>query len=452
MAQLGDILAGAAGAPVNRPAINAYIANGQAINGLRSAQTEEALINAQKAREEQDAAGQLEEALGKIMPPSQARAAALMMQSHFGNSKDAMDALLANQLLGNRATLGDPAQLGTPAQTAAQQGIQGKVAEPVAVPPNYTVLPGQPNPTVHVSPLGAALADQRNASANASNAKAAAAAAPMGMNQSDIDVFGDRLYETGQMPALGMGASPLRQSILASAAARARGERQPVPAGQGTGGTAAGNMNANAAYAAANKNAMSALQRQAGLVGAYEQTAGSNMDLAAGYIGKLDSTGSPLLDRALRQFDAGVAGDPDTQAAVLALNTARSEYERVVSGASGAQGITDQARTEGQKMFPNGITSQQLPSVIAAAKADMANRVAGFTNQLKHTKDLIANGGDAAATAPMVTTPPAPNATPAAAPAAKPQLPSYATEAAARAAGHQSGERVNIGGQDGTLN
>ncbi len=172
MAQLGDLLAGAAGAQVNRPALDAYITQGQAMAGLRTAQTEDALVKAQQGREEQQAQADLEGALGQIMAPSQARAAATMMRSHFGTAKDALDALKTNQEIGFRATLGDPNNLGTPAATAAQQGVQGKIAEPVNVPDAYTVPAGMPQPAVSTSPVGAAKVGEQNALAGLHNAEA----------------------------------------------------------------------------------------------------------------------------------------------------------------------------------------------------------------------------------------------------------------------------------------
>lgn len=163
MAQLGDLLADAAGAHISRPALDAYVTQGQAMAGLRTAQTEDALVKAQQGREEMQAQSELESALGGIMTGSQAKAAATMMRSHFGTAKDALDALTSAQALGARGTLGDVSQLGTPAQTAAQQVVQGKVAEPVNVPDNYTTLPGMPTPNVQQSPLGTAKAGEQNA-------------------------------------------------------------------------------------------------------------------------------------------------------------------------------------------------------------------------------------------------------------------------------------------------
>ena len=52
---LGDFFAAAGGSPVNRPQLNAFVANSQARNGLLSAQTQDAMIKAAQAQEEMTA-------------------------------------------------------------------------------------------------------------------------------------------------------------------------------------------------------------------------------------------------------------------------------------------------------------------------------------------------------------------------------------------------------------
>jgi len=170
---LFDALAGAAGAPINRPALNAYVTQGQAMAGLRSAQTEEALLNAQRATEEADAASQLEDAYTKSgLSPSDAHLAATISKAHFGNAKEALDTLISTQQLHNRQTLSDPNQLNTPAQTAAMQGISGKVAETMPVTPSYAVPAGMADPVVHSTPLAEAQAASANAAAGLHTAEA----------------------------------------------------------------------------------------------------------------------------------------------------------------------------------------------------------------------------------------------------------------------------------------
>jgi hypothetical protein len=113
---LGDLLAGAAGAPVNRPQLNAFVANSQATNGLRSAQTEEALLNAQRSQDEQIASGQLEDAFVQSgARPAQAHLMAVAARMHAGSAVNAMDMFKAY----NATVLGDPAKLNIPSLVQA---------------------------------------------------------------------------------------------------------------------------------------------------------------------------------------------------------------------------------------------------------------------------------------------------------------------------------------------
>jgi hypothetical protein len=178
---LGDLLSGAAGHPINRPALDAAVMQGQALAGLRTAQTEDALQNAQRLREENEASDNLEGALmgskdadGKnLFTPSQAHFTATQMKFLHGGAEPALQAWQAAQKAAATATLGNTALLGTPEQTAAQQAIQGKVAEPIQVHPEYATLPGAFKPDVQQTPEGVATTAEKTASANLKNTEAA---------------------------------------------------------------------------------------------------------------------------------------------------------------------------------------------------------------------------------------------------------------------------------------
>ena len=169
---LGDLLAGIGGANINRPAMGASIANGQAIASLRTAQTENALLTAQQARDEADARSSLEGALlSSGLPSAQAHLQSVEMIGKFGNAQQAMEAYKLQQENANRATLSSPTA--TPEQQVlAQQGIEGKVATPQSVPNQYVVPAGQQAPNVHVSPMGTADINEKNALAAAATQRA----------------------------------------------------------------------------------------------------------------------------------------------------------------------------------------------------------------------------------------------------------------------------------------
>lgn len=127
MAGLGDFLAGVGGAPVNRPGLEAFVANSQAMNGLRTAQTEEALLNAQNIRDELDAKGRVEQALGDFLgtqndPHAKEHASLIsnVMRAKFGSFKDS-EAGLGDALKNiNTQTIMDP-NAAPAARTAADQ-------------------------------------------------------------------------------------------------------------------------------------------------------------------------------------------------------------------------------------------------------------------------------------------------------------------------------------------
>jgi hypothetical protein len=233
MAQaLGDALAGAFGHDVNRPGLEAFVANSQSANGLRSAQTQEALLKAQQMQEEQQANSQLEDAFVNAgLPGSQAHLAAIEATRIHGSAKDALEAVKGVQQINATSTLGDVNQLNSPTQTAAQQALTGKVAEPVAVHPEYATLPGMNAPNVQQTPLGAAQTGAQHAIANLRQTQSDVGGfrPQTGAGANDpqtIEMGGYQLYKTNTLPALGMGGGALKAAMLAKAAEYANQEAQ----------------------------------------------------------------------------------------------------------------------------------------------------------------------------------------------------------------------------------
>jgi hypothetical protein len=179
---LFDTLAGGFGHGVDRPALESFVANSQSINGLRTAQTEEALNNAQKQQEEMQAHADLESSLagvvgddGKpLLAPSQAHLVANELKGHFGDAKNVMEALRQTQIAHNTGVESNPANLSTPAMTAAVAGNTDKLPETVAVPHEYAVPAGVTPPVVQQTPLGAAQTAQLNSGAALKDAQTAA--------------------------------------------------------------------------------------------------------------------------------------------------------------------------------------------------------------------------------------------------------------------------------------
>ena len=179
MAQLGDLLAGAAGAPVNRPALDAYVTAGQAQAGLRTAQTEEALGRAQQMRDEQDAKERLITSLSEekdlqgnpVRSPSEAAVMAYVMRSHAGNYEQAEMGHRAALTSRNMETIGNP---NAPAdtRTAAMQANNPTV-NPLQAVDGQVVNKGNAGATgVSQTGVSQSKIDVNEANAKLANAKA----------------------------------------------------------------------------------------------------------------------------------------------------------------------------------------------------------------------------------------------------------------------------------------
>lgn len=206
------------------------------------------------------------------------------------------------------------------------------------------------------------------------------------LNQHDIDLLGDRYYETGQIPAVGMGkdATALRQQIIHSATQRATGLREPLTDTSGQGASAA--IAGNAATLKATGATLLDMSKRTAIADASEHTASTNLDLAYNLMTKADQSGSPLINSIQNKIRSGLLGDPDVSAYVNALTTASNEYARVVSMAMGAQGITDAARKEGHDLFNPSLAPDQLRHNLEVARKEMANRTASLHEEITHAK------------------------------------------------------------------
>ncbi len=226
---LFDDLAGAAGAPVNRPALNAYVAQGQAMAGLRTAQTNTALLAAQQRINELNAAGRIVADLSHevgpngqpLNTPTESQALGDEMVAHFGNAAQVNQGQLYGQEARDRAILSDPTLLGTSQQTAAEQGATGKVATPYAVPKEYALPTGVAPPVVHETPGGQAAINEDNALSDLHGTQANAARDPSSFNsltpaqRAGIIVMAKNYVERGSSPSYAsLGGTPQQREAM----------------------------------------------------------------------------------------------------------------------------------------------------------------------------------------------------------------------------------------------
>jgi hypothetical protein len=381
-----------------------------------TAQTEEALNNAAAQREEMQARGQLESAIagtlgedGKpIHTPSEAHAIATLLIGKFGNAQAVMDAQNTALKTHLTAVASDPNNLGQPAQTAALAGLTAKAPDVETIPLQYSVRPGMPAPNVQVSPLA-------QSTENKNNAAAAHSRNPPGTDIDDDAAYNAavKYNQFGTMPALGMGGGSTRAKILQFAAALSHdpnwhppswdnpqtpptGATPPPGTHPNPTGTTAHPSLADATNAAANPSDMKAqgallsdMTKRTGIADSAEQTALKNLDLAREKLAEADQTGSPLANTIVNKIRAKMFGDPQVSAYHNAISTARNEYARVISMATGATGITDFAMQEGQRLFPDDLAPAQFESNYSVAKQEMANRTGAMHAQIANAKKGI---------------------------------------------------------------
>lgn len=248
MAQLGDILAGAGGSPVNRPALNAYVAQGQALAGLRTAQTEDAMANAQRMREEQQASDDLEGALlgakdaqgHSMFTPSEAHFTATQMKFLHGGALPALQAWRQAQGINQSSTVADP-NADPNARLAAAQAQQVAAGKPAQG--GFTQDQGQlvgtfgptaaTEPSVLQTPASLATENLHNAQAELASRHATNPQAfnPNAMTPEEIAAVVDYVKKNPNAAPTGYSLTRPTGAHIAAALDQAGGASAPAPKG-----------------------------------------------------------------------------------------------------------------------------------------------------------------------------------------------------------------------------
>jgi len=258
--QLGDFLAGVGGSNMSRSAIGLQIANGQAMAGYRSAQTELALQKAQENTEREAALNQLEDQFVDAgMKRSQARLSTGYIRATGKSPEEVMKALGTSDEVELTRLIADP-NTPDPLRQAALQAIskKGDVGQTQNIEGQIVngLSPTNP-PTVTVTPVAQSVINRNNAEGRAADARAAGGAGAM---DPEIAPVLARFIEknpslAGNLRSLTTGGGPLvglaymadqddvqAQQILArrmNAVPGAHPAAAPAPAPAGAGGAPA---------------------------------------------------------------------------------------------------------------------------------------------------------------------------------------------------------------------
>lgn len=137
----------------------------------------------------------------------------------------------------------------------------------------------------------------------------------------------------------------------------------------------------------ANTGVLKDLERNSARVSTSESTAAKNLDLAASVSGRVDRTGSPLVNKYLLYLKGQVAGDDDTNLLNNAVETAANEYANVVTaGSGGGAAATDSSRQHARDMLHSAMADGTFKQVVAQMKTEMGNRSSSFTDALKNAR------------------------------------------------------------------
>lgn len=129
-------------------------------------------------------------------------------------------------------------------------------------------------------------------------------------------------------------------------------------------------------------------------VGNFEGTALRNANLVE-QLGPKGSAGGDLLWNRFRNASRREIGiDPDLSKLDLAVTDLKNEYVRIMSTAAGTGSMTsDQARSEGDRLFNTNLSWPVMQANLATARQTMANRVDSVRAQYNATLDSIRNKG-----------------------------------------------------------
>lgn len=188
------------------------------------------------------------------------------------------------------------------------------------------------------------------------------------LNKAAMDQAAEKYFQTGELPAMGMGAAgaATRRQIMNRA-----GELHPE-----------GVLAANSATFKANQDSLKSLQKNFDQVTAFENTAGKNLDQFLSTAQKVVDSGSPWINAPLRTVNKGALGSSDQAAFEAARVTALTEISKVLNSSNASGVLSDSARSEVSQLIGPNATLKQIVSAANILKTDMGNRHQAYQDQI----------------------------------------------------------------------
>lgn len=235
-------------------------------------------------------------------------------------------------------------------------------------------------------------ADAKKAIADMTTKAKADAKAASGLSDDALNTAAMVYNATGAMPS-GYGMQNQRVAIMNKAQELAT-----------AGGQSATDLMDTKARATAAKPALAAVEKNGALVTSFSEAAGMNGKVALELLDKgAGPSGVPVLDRYLQAGRKSVEGDADVSRLHAALETYKTETAKVLSGATGAAGITDAARDHVDGLFNTASTPAQIKGVMEVLNMERLNRIKSIDDQKRVL--IEAMGGKAAGPQSTAATP-----------------------------------------------
>jgi hypothetical protein len=200
-----------------------------------------------------------------------------------------------------------------------------------------------------------------------------------GMEPADIKHYAEIYNATGNLPSLGMGASPLRSAILKEASRIARGE-----------GKSGADVAADASDNKALRASIQQQEKQRGAMGSFVRNIEKQVTRFEGMSQKLGSFDPRLLNVPLREVRGRIAGSPNQAIVEMYLTEISAETGKLASGATGSVAELSQgAREKWEKIHDPNLSMADLVTLLKETKHAGQLRMQSVDEELKSTRERL---------------------------------------------------------------
>ena len=210
----------------------------------------------------------------------------------------------------------------------------------------------------------------------------------VGMTPQAIDQAAQMYLQTGQIPQGGTrGIAGMAQ---ATAIRNRAAELDPNAS-----------LMANKGVYQANADSLKNLQKQYDQVTAFENTALKNLDQVAQAASQVPELGSRFGNIPVRMISDKMLGTPQMAQFRTALLTAQTEAAKVLSSATGAGVLSDQARKEAEDVLDGNLPYPAMMASINQLKTDFNNRKTSYQAQIADIQNRLKNAPQSSPAAPQ---------------------------------------------------